>query len=189
MKKGIAFILSAPAGTGKTTLVQRLTSEKPHIVRNVSYTTRTPRENEIDGKDYHFITFQEFERKIKKNEFLEYAEVFGHFYGTCKESVDKLLNKGCDAILVIDTQGALVIKRFLKGVYIFMSPPSLEELEKRLLKRKTETSFELKTRLDWASHELKQAVHYNYHIVNSDLDEAYMVLKSIFVAEKFKVRP
>lgn len=189
MKKGIAFILSAPAGTGKTTLVEKLTSEEPHIVRNISYTTRAPRKGEVEGKDYHFISFQEFERKIKKNDFLEYAEVFGHFYGTCKESVEKLLNKGCDAVLVIDTQGALAIKKLLKGVYIFVSPPSLKELEKRLVNRKTESASELKTRLEWASRELKQAVHYDYNIVNSDLKEAYIALKSIFIAEKFKVRP
>ncbi|MCH9633905.1 MAG: Guanylate kinase [Chlamydiae bacterium] len=185
---GVPFILSAPAGTGKTTLVKKLTSEADHIVRNVSYTTRSPRGNEENGKDYHFISFQDFERKIKKGDFLEYAEVFGNFYGTCKESVNKLLVGGFDAVLILDTQGALKIKEFLEGVYIFMSPPSLEELESRLINRKTEKPEDLIRRLSWAHHEIEQAKYYDYHIVNCQIEKAYQALKSIFHAEKFKIR-
>lgn len=188
MKKGQAFIISAPAGTGKTTLVEKLEAEFSHIVRNISYTTREPRVNEVNGKDYHFISFQEFEKKIKKGDFLEYAEVFGNFYGTCTKSIEQLLHAGCDVVLVIDTQGAIAIKKFFKGIYIFMSPPNIEELEKRLKKRKTESEADLKTRLSWARHELEQSIHYDYHITNKDLKKTYAILKSIFVAEKFKVR-
>lgn len=188
MKRGKTFIISAPAGTGKTTLVQKLTSDCKHIVKNVSYTTRKPRDDEQNGVDYHFISFQEFERKIKKGHFLEYAEVFGHFYGTCTESIERILDQGKDVVLVIDTQGALAIKSLHKGVYIFLSPPNIEELTQRLKKRKTESDESLRKRLSWAHHEMEQVVHYDYHIINHDLEEAYLALKSIFIAEKLRVK-
>jgi guanylate kinase len=188
MKRGKAFILSAPAGTGKTTLVHRLVDSCPNTVKNISYTTRKPRENEKDGVDYHFISFQEFERKINKGQFLEYAEVFGHFYGTSHESIEKLLGQGKNVMLVIDTQGALALRPSFKGVYIFMSPPSMEELERRLDQRQTECEESLKKRLNWAHNEMECAVHYDYHIVNQDLDETYSILKSIILAEKFRIK-
>ena len=187
-KKGQAFILSAPAGTGKTTLVDRLTAEFQGIVRSVSYTTRKPRGNEQEGKDYHFLSFQEFEHKINRGDFIEYAEVFGNFYGTGKASVGKLLDQGLDVVLVIDTQGALEIKPFFDGVYIFMGPPSIEELEKRLRERETDTQDDIELRLSWAQKELQQAPHYDYNIVNCDLENTYTVLKSIFIAEKYKLK-
>lgn len=188
MEKGNAYILSAPAGTGKTTLVNRLTKEVPHIVRNISYTTRTLRGDEKEGDDYHFIGFQEFERKINKGDFIEYAEVFGNFYGTDKASVDRLLNQGKDVVLVIDTQGALAIKPFFKGIYIFMGPPSYKELEKRLRSRKTDSPEDVEKRLSWAQKEIDQAPFYDYNIINCDLEKTYVILKSIFLAEKYKVR-
>lgn len=188
MNKGTAFVVSAPAGTGKTTLVKKLTEEFPKAQRTITYTTRSPRSDEEHGKDYYFVSFQEFQRKIEKKEFLEYAQVFGHFYGTCKNSIEKLLEQGYDTILVIDTQGALEIKSYLKGVYIFLSPPSLDELKNRLTKRNTESPSDLDKRLRWAHEELKQAVHYNYHIVNNDLDQAYDELRSVYIAEKIKKR-
>jgi guanylate kinase len=187
IKKGQAYILSAPAGTGKTTLVNRLTNEASHIVRNISYTTREIREGEKEGVDYHFISFQEFQHKINKGDFVEYAEVFGNFYGTDKTSVEILLNQGKDVVLVIDTQGAMAIKPFFKGVYIFMGPPSFEELEKRLRNRKTESSDDIETRLLWAQKEIEHAKQYDYNIVNCNLEKTYTVLKSIFIAEKYKV--
>lgn len=187
MKKGKPYILSAPAGTGKTTLVNRLTQEVPHIVRNISYTTRRMRNGEVEGVDYHFISFQEFQHKIKKGDFIEYAEVFGNFYGTDKGSVERLLNLGKDVVLVIDTQGAMEIKAFFKGVYIFMGPPSFEELEKRLRNRMTETLDDIETRLAWARKEIEHAEQYDYNIVNCDLEKTYTILKSIFIAEKHKV--
>lgn len=188
MTKGTAYILSAPAGTGKTTLVDKLTEEFPKVVRNVSYTTRSPREGEKDGVDYHFVSFQEFERKIKRGDFLEYAEVFGNFYGTCIESVEKLLEKGFDTIMVIDTQGADAVRNKFHAVHIFLSPPSMEELERRLKARKTENQEQLKLRLSVAKEEMKRAHQYDYHIVNCDLEKAYSALKSIFIAQKYKVK-
>lgn len=186
MSLGTLFIVSAPAGTGKTTLVEKLVEELPHAVRSISYTTRPPRAGEKDGRDYHFVSFQEFHRKIEKGEFLEYAEVFGHFYGTAKKCVDSLLNKNLDTVLVIDTQGALALKKSCKGVYIFLSPPSIEELKERLQKRNTESLKELELRLSWAKQEINKANHYDYHLINQDLDETYQALKSIFVAERLK---
>ncbi len=187
-QKGQAFILSAPAGTGKTTLVNRLTSEVPHIVQSTSYTTREMREDEKEGKDYHYISFQKFQHKIERGDFIEYAEVFNNFYGTDKKDVESLLNQGLDVVLVIDTQGAMSLKPFFEGVYIFMAPPSMEELEIRLRMRKTETSEQLEGRLSWANQELKQAPLYDYNIINENLEDAYTTLKSIFCAEKHKVR-
>lgn len=187
-KRGQAFILSAPAGTGKTTLVERLTSEIPHIVRNISFTTREPRGEEKEGLDYHFISFQEFKHKIERNDFIEYAEVFGNYYGTDKKAVERLLDQGNDVVLVIDTQGALAIKPFFKGVYIFMGPPSFEELEKRLRNRQTDSDDDIEKRLSWAHKELEQASLYDYNIVNCNLEKTYTILKSIFLAEKHKVK-
>lgn len=188
MDRGIAYIVSAPAGTGKTTLVKKLTKEFPSAQRSITYTTRPKRASEEHGKDYYFVSFQEFEKKIEKKEFLEYAQVFGHFYGTCKKSIEKLLEQGYDTILVIDTQGALEIKPFFKGVYIFLSPPSLEELKKRLTRRKTESPSDLETRLRWAHEELKQSAHYDYHLVNQDLKQTYDEFRSIYLAERLKKR-
>jgi len=188
MKKGQVYILSAPAGTGKTTLMNRLTKEHSHIVRSISYTTRPPRGKEEEGLDYHFVSFQEFEHKIKKGDFIEYAEVFGNFYGTDKKSVERLLKQGSDVVLVIDTQGAVAIKPFFKGISIFMGPPSFEELEKRLRSRKTDSQEDIETRLSWAHKEMDQAKLYDYNIVNCDFEKTYTILKSIFLAEKYKVR-
>jgi guanylate kinase len=188
VKKGKAFVVSAPAGTGKTTLVNRLIDELPHVERSISFTTRKPRKGEQEGIDYHFISYQEFEHKIKKTHFIEYAEVFGNFYGTEKKTVETLLNKGIDVVLVIDTQGALELKPFFDAVYIFVNPPSLEELERRLKGRETDSIEDVKTRLSWAEKEMSQAHHYDYNITNCDLEKAYQALKSIFIAEQLKTK-
>lgn len=186
MQKGTAFIISAPAGTGKTTLVKKLTKEFPTLVKSVTYTTRSPRKVEEPGKDYYFLSYQEFERKVNQKHFLEYAEVFGHFYGTDKETIAKLLDQGLDVILVIDTQGALEIKSFFNGVYVFLAPPSFEELKNRLVKRATESPDELEKRLSWAKHELEQAPHYDYCIINDDLKKSYDQLRAVYIAERLK---
>lgn len=187
-ERGKAFILSAPAGTGKTTLVDRLTSKFPQLVRSISFTTRKPRGKEQEEHDYYFISFQEFERKINKGDFIEYVEVFGNFYGTGKDNVEALLNQGYDVILVIDTQGALAIKPFFKGIYIFMGPPSIQELEKRLKARGTDSPAEIERRLSWAHNEIEQACHYDYNVINANLEETYGILKSIYIAEKYKTK-
>lgn len=186
LKEGLLFILSAPAGTGKTTLVHMLSEEFSCVKESISCTTRAPRPSEIDGVHYHFLPEEEFKLKIKNEEFLEYAQVFGDFYGTLKQSVEEDRKKGCHVILVIDTQGAMQLKEKIKSCFIFISPPNLEELRERLQKRKTEGEEKIKKRLDWAKEELKMAPHYDYHIVNDNLIVAYDVLRSIIIAEEHR---
>jgi guanylate kinase len=192
LSQGLIFIISAPAGTGKTTLVDKLTQEFPSVVRNVTCTTRSPRPGEQEGKDYFFFDKKAFEAKIQKGDFLEHAKVFGEYYGTSGEFIKKQTALGKHVVLVIDTQGALELQRQFKGkttaIFIFISPPSLSELKERLQKRKTENTKSMEERLAWAKHELEMVHHYDYHIVNDHLDTAYAVLKSIFIAEEHKVR-
>ncbi len=184
LKIGLPFILSAPAGTGKTTLVQRLEKEFSSIKRNVSYTTRNPRVNEVNGVDYHFISEIEFQKMICDNHFLEHAKVFGNFYGTSKHELIKDLEKGFHVIMVIDTQGALQIKDEIKATSIFIHPPSYEELKNRLNSRSLDTIQSINTRLEWSKHEVKVASYYDFQIINDDLDTAYQVLKSIIIASE-----
>ena len=187
LREGRMFIISAPAGTGKTTLVEMLTKEFSSVVRGVTCTTRKPRQGEVEGRDYFFLTEEEFEKRLKKGDFLESATVFGHRYGSSRELTEKELNKGRHIVLILDTQGALALKGEVAATFIFISPPSLETLKERLLKRKTETEEKMKERLAWAKHELEQVSHYDYLIVNDNLDIAYAVLKSIFIAEEHKI--
>ena len=188
LHKGFVFVLSAPAGTGKTTLVRMLSQEFPCIVESVSSTTRPPRPGEVEGKDYYFLSAQEFEGKIRQGDFLEYAEVFGYYYGTSRTFVLKQQEMGKHVFLVIDTQGAVQLKKnHFPAVYVFLSPPSLEELRERLVKRKTEDSETIEKRLSWARAELAMLSQYNYHIVNDNLNQAYAILRSIVIAEEHRV--
>lgn len=186
--KGLLFVISAPAGTGKNTLVDRLKKEFHCVVESVSFTTRSPREGEVNGKHYYFISQNEFQKKVKNGVFLEHAHLFDHDYGTSKEEILKLQKEGKHVVLVIDTQGALFLKKNVGGVFIFIEPPSLEELRRRLTCRKTESDEMLEKRLGWAKEEMKAAKHYDYLIVNEDLETAYQVLRSIFIAEEHRTR-
>lgn len=182
-------MISAPAGTGKTTLAQMLRKEFPDtIAYSISFTTRKPRGGEVNGKDYFFISDEEFKAKIQAGEFLEYAKVFDHYYGTSKKVIDEECHKGHHVLLVIDTQGAMQLKKKLDGVFVFISPPSLEELARRLKSRKTESEEAIQKRLSWAEKEMEMAKHYDYHIVNLHLKNAYDVLRSIVVAEEHRQR-
>jgi guanylate kinase len=186
-KKGELIIISAPAGTGKTTLVRKLKEDYPEkVVQSISCTTRKPRVGEIDGKDYVFLTDEAFEKRAKRGEFLEYATVFGHQYGTSKELVKAQCMDGKHVVLVIDTQGAMELKKKTRALYIFIAPPSMEVLEERLKNRKTESPETLKKRLKWAQYEMDQAKHYDYTIVNDDLETAYEALKSIILAKNYE---
>jgi len=187
-KPGILFIVSAPAGTGKTTLVKKLEKEFSCVVRNITCTTREPREEEKNGKDYYFLSKEEFEKKIEKGDFLEYAKVFDNYYGSSKKFVEEETQAGKHVILVIDTQGALKIKEQNKGIYIFITPPSLEELQKRLEKRSSESKESIEKRLKWAKEEMKAITYYDYQIINDDLEIAYQTLRSILIAEECKIR-
>lgn len=188
LKQGLIFVVSAPAGTGKTTLVRMLHEEFPCVVESVSYTTRHPRASEVPDRDYHFIAVREFEQKIEEGEFLEYAKVFGNYYGTSQKAVEAQLKKGKHVVLVIDTQGALQLMGKIAAVFIFLSPPSLEELRSRLTARKSETEESLRHRLSFAEKEMELAKKYDYHIVNENLKTAYEVLRSILIAEEHKNR-
>jgi len=185
-KLGLAFVISCPSAAGKTTLVNMLSKEFDCIERSISYTTRAPRSNEKEGLDYHFISKAEFEEKIKNGDFLEYAKVFDHYYGTSKEGVEAQKKKGKHVILVIDTQGAIQLMDFYTAAFIFISPPSIEELPKRMLSRKSETQDAVEHRLSWAKKEMELASHYDYKIVNEDLEIAYQVLRAIIIAEEHK---
>ncbi len=186
--RGLLFVLSAPAGTGKTTLVQQLTQEFPSVIRSVSCTTRKPRPDEKEGVDYFFLTEEAFQAKLKSGDFLEHAEVFGALYGTSRLFIETAQKSGKHVILVIDTQGALQIKKIIEATFIFISPPNLEELKKRLLRRRTEPLEMIEQRLAWAERELEMISHYDYHVINDDLSVAYTALKSILIAEEHRIR-
>lgn len=184
--KGIIFVLSAPAGTGKTTLVKMLTDEFSNIKKSTSCTTRMPRPREKDGVDYFYIDRQTFEKKISEGDFLEYAKVFEHYYGTSKSFVEHELASGHHIFLVIDTQGAKQLMKKIQGVFIFVAPPSRQEQEARLRKRGAESDEMIQERLLWAENEIAQAVHYDYQIINRDLKTAYEELKKIVLDEEKK---
>lgn len=188
LKKGLLFVVSAPAGTGKTTLVRMLVEEFSHVVESVSFTTRSPRANEVAGRDYHFITPENFEQRMAEEEFLEQAKVFDHYYGTSKKFVESQQKKGKHVVLVIDTQGALQLKGKIDAIFIFITPPSLEELRARLHRRKSETESAIEQRLSWAEKEIALGKHYDYKIVNDHLKTAYDALRSILIAEEHKNR-
>ncbi len=182
-------MISAPSGTGKSTLVDMLLEEFPHeVAESRSCTTRPPRENERTNHHYDFISHASFQEKIAASEFLEYAEVFGHYYGTRRQEVARLQNEGKHVILVIDTQGALQLKERCEAVFIFIAPPSKEELATRLKQRSTESESEIEARLAWAEKEMALASHYDYSIVNDNLEITYQLLRCILVAEEHKTR-
>ena len=185
-KKGVLFVFSGPSGVGKGTLKAKLFEEFARkIAYSVSATTRGPREGEVDGKDYFFITRQEFESRVQNNEFLEHAVFAGNCYGTPRAYVEKLLNSGMNVVLEIDVQGALqVMQSMPECVSIFILPPSFEELERRLRGRGTETEEKICQRLETAKRELPYAPKYAYQIVNGgDIDAAYAQLRAVFLKE------
>ena len=185
-KKGTLFVFSGPSGVGKGTLNAKLFAEfGDQIAFSVSATTRAPREGEIDGKHYFFISRQEFENRIANNEFLEYAQFAGNCYGTPKPYVLSLLEQGKNVLLEIEVQGAMqVMERMPECVSIFVLPPSFEELERRLRGRGTESEEKVRARLETARGEIAYAPRYQYQIVNGeDVDAAYEQLRGIYLKE------
>ena len=183
-KRGVLFVFSGPSGVGKGTLKAKLFEEfADRIAYSVSATTRGPREGEVGGKDYFFISRQKFERRVKNNEFLEHAEFAGNCYGTPRAYVEKLLDSGMNVVLEIDVQGALqVMKSMPECVSVFILPPSFEELEHRLRGRGTETEEKVRERLETAKRELPYAPQYDYQIVNGgDIEAAYQSLREVFL--------
>ncbi len=188
-KRGLLFVVSAPAGTGKTTLVEKLSAEFSSVVKSISCTTRAPRKGEINGVDYHFISEAEFEEKIAEGAFLEYAKVFGTaYYGTLASDVERQLESGNDLFLVIDTQGAMWVKKRLDALLIFIAPPSIDVQRQRLTLRQTEPAGVIENRLACAQREMESADKYDYYIVNDELMVAYAVLRSILIAERHSVK-
>ncbi|GAB4411442.1 MAG: guanylate kinase [Thermodesulfovibrionales bacterium] len=189
MKKhrGNLFIVSAPSGAGKTTLCQRLTSVVHNIRHSVSYTTRPPRRDEVNGRDYNFIDEDEFRKMIEAGDFVEWARVHGHLYGTSRDRLEEMRDEGIDVILDIDTQGAKQMRNNCKdGVYIFILPPSMDALRERLEKRMSNSTEEIDLRMKRAREEIGEYKSYDYVIVNNDFDEALMELKAIVMAERIK---
>ncbi len=180
---GIALIICAPSGTGKTTLVKTLVEKYPHFSFSISCTTRSPRQGEIDGKDYHFITKEEFLSRKDAGFFAEWAEVHGNYYGTPLSETVKLLENGNDVLFDIDVQGARQLRLALpKACFIFILPPSYQELEKRLRERKTENEESLKKRLAAAKNELSEAHWFDFLIVNQDLTQSAKELEAVYLS-------
>lgn len=187
--KGIPFIVSAPSGAGKTTLCKMAVDFFHDLRHSISYTTRPPRDGEVDGVDYRFIDNAEFARMVASGEFLEHAGVHGKNYGTSRKDLETLLEKGTDVILDIDVQGAGNVRGSLAGgVFIFILPPSVEACEQRLRGRAKDSEEEIKKRLRIALDEIKKAPDYDYIIINDDLDVAFERLKSIIKAEKVRTQ-
>ena len=189
-KKGMMFVLSSPSGVGKTTLTKKLAENNSQFAISISYTTRKPRPNEIDGKDYYFVTQEEFDVLIKKNDFYEFANIFDNNYGTHKETVIKLLSQGKDVLFDIDWQGTLQLKKIrnLNIVCIFILPPNINVLRDRLLNRHKGQEELIEKRMNKFNEELSHWNQYNYVVTNDDLNICYEKIKSIIASEKKGIR-
>ncbi|MBQ7137471.1 MAG: guanylate kinase [Clostridia bacterium] len=184
-RKGMLLVISGPSGTGKGTLIKLLMEQDPSLVFSVSATTRAPREGEIDGVHYHFVSDEKYDQLVAEGAFVEYANVHGKRYGTLRSEVYGRLEKGENVVLDIDVQGALnVIANEKEKVSIFLLPPSMKELRRRLTDRGTETPEQIETRLHNAIWEITQKDHYEYKVINDDMNECLRVLQAIIEAEK-----
>lgn len=187
-KKGLVILLSAPSGCGKTTVEKALLSEDRNLKQSISATTRPRRKGERNGKDYFFLTEEEFLIQRKEKAFLEWAKVFDNYYGTPRTSMNALLEKGVDVLLTIDVQGARTVKKKVRdAVSIFLLPPSMAVLKARLYGRKTDSESIIKKRLAIAETELQEAPLYDYVVVNDVLPETVDAVRSIIKAEKYRV--
>ena len=188
IKKGLLIVISGASGTGKGTVWQKLLDEMPEIFYSISATTRQPRNGEVDGKEYFFISVEQFKSWLAEGKFLEHAEVYGNFYGTPLHKIEERRNQGVDVLLEIDVQGALnVMQKCPDGVYIFLLPPSIDELCNRIKNRGTETPESLKRRIASAQNEIATAKNYQYVVVNDEVDAAVAKIKAIITAEHCKV--
>lgn len=188
-RRGLLFVISGPSGAGKGTLRELLMKKHPELRHCVSVTTRKPRPGEIPGVSYIFTDPRDFESRLARGEFIETANVYGNLYGTPREPVETLLAQGCDVILEKDTQGALSIdKEMPEAILIFIAPPSVDELRARIEKRGTETPADAMCRLSWAEHELKQIKHFDYVVVNYEVEQSVEALRAIIIAERHRVK-
>ena len=182
-REGIALVLSAPSGAGKTTLIKRLLAEFPPFGYSVSCTTRRPRQGEVHGKDYFFLSREEFERRRAEQSFAEWAEVHGNFYGTPLAPVKEMLRQGQDVLFDIDVQGAAQLKLTLEeAAFAFILPPSMAELERRLRGRGLDDEETIQRRLNNARREMLETRWYDALVVNDDLDAAYDALRAVYLA-------
>ena len=187
--KGLLIVVSGPSGAGKGTICSRLIEDMKDTKISISMTSRAPRGKEVNGVEYYFVTKEEFEERIKKDEFLEYAVVHNNqYYGTPKAKIEEDLSKGKNVILEIDIQGALKVQEKVpEALFIFIMPPSMEELKDRLIKRNTETKDKILERFKTAYNEINEFKKYNYVVVNDKVDKAVNKVKSIITAEKCRV--
>ncbi|HHX97145.1 MAG TPA: guanylate kinase [Clostridia bacterium] len=188
LTKGNLIILSGPSGVGKSTVCRALLAQSNNLVLSISATTRQPRPGELAGREYFFYSPEKFAEALKQNAFLEWAEVFGNYYGTPRAYVEKVLAQGQDCLLEIDVQGALQVKaQWPEGIFVFLVPPSQEELKKRITLRATENEAERQKRLNQAQIELSYLSEYDYLVVNDDLAAAVKKLQAIIIAERCRL--
>ena len=186
--RGLLIVISGASGTGKGTVCKKILNDLPAVAYSISATTREPRPGETDGKEYYFLGRDEFKSWIADGKFLEYAQVYGNFYGTPLNKIEERLNRGEDILLEIDVQGALNVKKKCpEGIFIFLLPPSLEELKRRIKGRGTETPASLERRLKNAVAEIKIGLEYDYVVVNDTIENAAEKIKAILTAERCKV--
>ncbi|MDO7905253.1 guanylate kinase [Paenibacillus sp. JX-17] len=189
MAKGLLIVLSGPSGVGKGTVCSALRQKMPGLTYSVSATTRLPRQGEEHGVNYFFKSKDQFLSMIENDQLLEHAEYVGNYYGTPRDFVEETLEKGQDIILEIEVQGALKVKeKFPEGIFIFLTPPSLEELKDRITGRGTETQATIDHRMSVAVDEINLLKHYDYAVVNDEIDLACKRIESIIIAEHCKVR-
>jgi guanylate kinase len=188
-RRGLLFIVSAPSGTGKTTIVERLVQVVAHLRLSRSYTSRSARAGEQDGVDYNFISRERFEAMIAEQAFLEWADVFGNYYGTCRDDTERCLANGQDLVLVIDVQGARQVRGSgMESIGVFVLPPSAEILERRLRGRSKDSEAAIQKRLEAACREIGEFASYEYVVVNDELDGAVERLRAIVLAERARVK-
>lgn len=185
-KRGMMLVLSSPSGAGKTTLTKKIAENNKNFTISISYTTRKPRSNEINGRDYKFVSVQEFNTLVKENNFFEYANIFGNYYGTLKKPVLELLSLGRDVLFDIDWQGTQQLKRIksLSLVTFFILPPNIQALKKRLLNRHKGQEELIEKRMDSFNEETSHWNEYNYVFVNDDLDTCYEKILNVIKSEK-----
>jgi guanylate kinase len=187
-RRGLAVVISAPSGAGKTTITKLLLSEMPELASSVSLTTRPRRKDERDGRDYHFVSHENFQSELKSGKLMESAEVHGYCYGTPRPFLEERIENGKDTILDIDVQGGHSIRQALReAVLVFLLPPSLDELERRLRERSSDSDRDIDVRLQNAMRELEQYYFYDYLVLNDDASRAMLVIKSIIIAERRRI--